>query len=243
MLAELGGERPGEAEHGVLGGGVGRRVRRAHMHEGLDRADIDDAALAGAQRLEEGVGDVEHAVDIDRHDVLPVLQHGSGIGGEGVAAVDAGIVDEDRDLPDLVRDLLCDGDAVLAFGDVELEAFRLAAGVADFLRGLGGGLLVDVEQHHARALVRIAGRDGAADAGAGAGDDGDVIGEQRHGVSSRFCFYNCSPEFSASGYGGHRAPHVNAPSHEWRGSAARCCHARPRIASAACRCRRNRCWR
>ena len=49
VLAEFGGERLGEAEHAVLGGGVGRRTRRAQMHEGLDRADIDDAPLAGAQ--------------------------------------------------------------------------------------------------------------------------------------------------------------------------------------------------
>src|SRR5579871_3799077 len=68
------------------------RVRRAHMHKGLDRGDVDDAALAGPQRIEEGVGDVEDAVEVDRHDILPVLQDGIGIGGETVAAVDAGIV-------------------------------------------------------------------------------------------------------------------------------------------------------
>src|SRR5262245_59610099 len=37
LLAELGGERAGEAQYPVLGGGVGGRVWRAHVHEGLDR--------------------------------------------------------------------------------------------------------------------------------------------------------------------------------------------------------------
>jgi hypothetical protein len=42
---------------------------------------------------------VENAVEVDRHDVLPILDHRFGIGGEGIAAVDAGIVDEDRSWP------------------------------------------------------------------------------------------------------------------------------------------------
>jgi hypothetical protein len=50
-------------------------------------------------------------------------------------------------------------DAVLAPGDIEREALRLAAGIADFLRGLGRRLLVDVEQHHPRALAGVAERD------------------------------------------------------------------------------------
>ncbi len=63
----------------------------------------------------------------------------------------------------------------VAIGDVERESLRLAAGVADFRRRLGRGLAVDVEHGDLRALARIAERDGAADAGAGAGDDRDVV--------------------------------------------------------------------
>ena len=65
--------------------------------------------------------------------------------------------------------------------DVERETLRLAAGIADFLRRFGRRLLVDVEQHHLRALAGIADRDRAADAGACAGDDRDVILEKGHG--------------------------------------------------------------
>ncbi len=73
-------------------------------------------------------------------------------------------------------------------GDVERKTLGLAAGVADLLRRLRRRLLVDVEQHHPRALARIAERDGAPDAGAGAGDDRDMVPEKGHGVSSVFGF-------------------------------------------------------
>ncbi len=59
--------------------------------------------------------------------------------------------------------------------DVERETLGLAAGVANLRGGLGRRLLVHVEQHHLRALAGIAERDRAPDAGAGAGDDRDVI--------------------------------------------------------------------
>ena len=95
--------------------------------------------------------------------------------GEGVAAVDAGIVDQDRDPPDLFGDLLGHFDAILAPGDVECETFGEAAGIADFLRRLGCCLGVDVEQRHLRALTGIALRDRAPDSGSGAGDGGDVV--------------------------------------------------------------------
>src|SRR4051794_11297302 len=104
------------------------------MHKGLDRADIDNASPAREQRLQERVRDVEGAVQVDRDDVLPIFQDGIGIGSEGVAAVDSGIVDQYRNLSDLFRDLLRDSDTVLAPGHVERKTFRLAAGAANFLR-------------------------------------------------------------------------------------------------------------
>ena len=125
---------------------------------------------------------VENTREVDRDDVFPVVDHGLRRAQHAVAANDAGIVDEDRDLPDLVGDLSRHRDAVLAPGDVERKAFGTSAGVADFLRGFRRRLLVPVEQHDARALAGVADRDRAADAGACAGDDGDVILEKGHGA-------------------------------------------------------------
>ena len=71
-----------------------------------------------------------------------------------------------------------DGVAIPAPGHIEHHALGLAAGVENVLRRFGRRLLVDIEHHHARALARIAQRDGAADAGACAGDDRDVIFEK-----------------------------------------------------------------
>ena len=73
-------------------------------------------------------------------DVLPVLDHGVRVGGERVAAVDAGIVHQHGDVADLVGDLRRHRAAGCAIGHVEREACRLAAGVEDLLGGLGGGI-------------------------------------------------------------------------------------------------------
>src|SRR5262249_56386548 len=70
--------------------GVGRRVWRAHVHERLDRSNIDDPALGRTQGIEERMRHVKHAVEIDCHDVLPILEDGIRIGGESVAAGECG---------------------------------------------------------------------------------------------------------------------------------------------------------
>jgi hypothetical protein len=54
----------------------------------------------------------------------------------------------------------------------------LAAGRCYFARDSGGGRLVGVQQHHPGGFSRITGRNGAADAGAGPGDNGDVSVEK-----------------------------------------------------------------
>ena len=118
---------------------------------------------------------VEHAGEIDGDDVFPILEHGRILAEHAVAPRDTGIVDKYRDRPDLVSHLLRHRDAGVAVGDIERKALRLAAGIEDFLRRLTGCRLIDVERHHARALPGIAGGDGAADPGAGAGHDGDVV--------------------------------------------------------------------
>ena len=116
--------------------------------------------------------------------VLPVLDHGVGVASERVAAVDAGIVDEDRDLADLACDLRRHHAAGVAVADVEREGLRLAAGFADVRGRFGRRLAIDVERGHGRALAGVAERDGAADAGACAGYDRDVILQKSgHGLS------------------------------------------------------------
>jgi hypothetical protein len=117
------------------------------MHERLDRADIDDPPLGRADLVEEGVGDVEHAVEIDRQDVVPVLGHGGGVAGDGIAPVDAGIVDQDRDVAAL-GDLGGGGLAGLPVGHVDLHGGRLAAGLGDELDGLASRLGIG---HRARS--------------------------------------------------------------------------------------------
>ncbi len=155
------------------------------MHERLDRGDVDDPPLGCAQRVKKRMRHIEHAVEIDRHDVLPVLDDGVRIGGESVAAVDAGIVDQDRNLADLAGDLCGDRAAGRPIGDVEREVLRLAAVRADIGCGFRGRFAVDVQHHHLRAFARITERDAAADAGASTGDDGDVVLQKPgHALSS-----------------------------------------------------------
>jgi hypothetical protein len=106
VLAEFSGERLGEAEYAVLGSGIGGRAWRADMHEGLNRANIDDAAFAGPQGLEKRIGDIKNLGKIVRDDLFPVVDHGKRCAQHAIAPRDAGIVDQDRNLPKLVGDFL-----------------------------------------------------------------------------------------------------------------------------------------
>jgi len=128
------------------------------------------------------MNDIEHAVEIDRHDVLPVLADDVGIGGEGVAPGNAGIVDEDRDLVGFCRDVRSDGAAGGAIGDVEPEVVRLAAGLDDVGGRCGRRLAIDISSNDLRALAGEAQRDGAADPGAGTGHhSGMILQKSWHG--------------------------------------------------------------
>ena len=131
--------------------------------------------LAARSALEKRVRHVEQAIEVHRHDVLPILDHRVRFSGKGVAPVDAGIVDQDRDRTDIARDLCRDVAASHPIRDVERKVLRLAAGATDIRRRLGRRLAVDVEHRDLRALARIAKRNRAADPGAGAGNDRDVV--------------------------------------------------------------------
>lgn len=115
------------------------------MHERLDRADVNDPSFTRPQRRQEGLRDIEDAVEIDSHDVLPIFRDDFRIGCEAVTTVDGGVVNQNRDRSDLFRDLLGAPEAVLATRDVELKAFGLTAGIADPLDRLRCLLPIDVE--------------------------------------------------------------------------------------------------
>src|SRR5581483_6365786 len=151
------------------------------MHERLDGRDVDDAPFASAQGLEEGMRHVEHADEIDRDDVFPVLDDGRSLAGKGVAAIDAGIVDEDRDLPDLFADELRDINAVVALRDVEPVTGSPATRATNIFRSFLRRLRIDIEEDDLRAFFGVTWRDGEADAGGCSRDDGDMVFEKsRH---------------------------------------------------------------
>src|ERR1700733_3559439 len=58
----------------------------------------------------------------------------------------------------------------------------MAAFTADFLRGLLGWLLVDIETFGLGAFAGVTGRDRAADTGRGTGDNSNMVFEQGHGI-------------------------------------------------------------
>lgn len=98
---------------------------------------------------------VEDAVQVDRDDVFPVLDDSRSLAGKGVAAVDAGIVHQDRDLPDLFADEFCYPHAVAAPGDIELVTGSPAAGTANVFRSFLGRLFVGVEEDDLRAFASV----------------------------------------------------------------------------------------
>ena len=86
------------------------------------------------------------------------------------APVDAGIVDQNRNLADLRADPGGNLAALVVLGHVEHEAAGSAAGSCDGLGGFGGGVAVDVEDGDLCSFLRIAQRDRSADARPATGD-------------------------------------------------------------------------
>src|SRR5258708_1902004 len=97
------------------------------------------------------------------------LTTASGSAVEALRRVDAGIVDQTRIVAALARDFCRHHPAGFAVGHIECEGLRLAAGIEDLLRGLGGRIAVHIENDHLSALARVAKRDRAPDARARAG--------------------------------------------------------------------------
>ena len=92
----------GQSDDTALGGGVVGLARVADLSD--DAGNVDDAtgALLGG-KLEEGLGAVEDAGEVDVDDRLPLLglhSHDEGVGG------DTGVVDEDIASAVLLHDLI-----------------------------------------------------------------------------------------------------------------------------------------
>ena len=94
----------------------------------------------------------------------------SGSAVTRVAAVDAGVVDEDRDRADGARDLLRGVDAGGAVAHVERYRVRGMPEIGDLVPHRLGRPAVDVEDDHLGALLRVTERDRASDPRSAAGD-------------------------------------------------------------------------
>ena len=134
------------------------------MNEGLNGADVDDAPLGRAQLLQKGVCHIEYAIEIHGQDVLPILHDRFRVSGEAVAAVDPGIVDQDRDGPGLCLNLSGDLAAVLTLGHIEPEGCGLAAADGDRFGRLARRVAVNVDRGDLRPLFGIGQGDGTPDA-------------------------------------------------------------------------------
>jgi hypothetical protein len=118
------------------------------------RANVDDPSLGRTELVKEGVRDIEHAIQIDRQNIVPVLGHGSRVAGDRIAAVDAGVVDEDGDGA-AVGDLGGRGLACPPVGNIELHRRCLPACCRDKTDGLLRTIEVEVQNDDARAFPGV----------------------------------------------------------------------------------------
>jgi hypothetical protein len=137
---------------------------------------VDDGAAAALEH--EGnlvLHGQEHSAQADREDPVPQLLVDVGQGGVGLfhAGVVEGHVEASEGMHGGVEGCL---DRV-AGGDIADHGERPAAGGLDQSRGLLDRVLLDVGDRHGGAFTSERHGGGAADAAAGAGDEGDLVGE------------------------------------------------------------------
>src|SRR5690606_20028237 len=131
------GDHLGEADEAVLGGDVGALVRAGD--QGVDRADVDDAAEAAlAHARQHGAGE---AGDADQHHLHQEVPLGDGEVFQRGDVLQAGVVDQ---YVDRARDRGQGGGDAVVGGDVEHQRFGRAAGVADAGGDGVGGVQVHV---------------------------------------------------------------------------------------------------
>ena len=106
------------------------------------------------------------------------------IGLERLADVDAGIVEQDVDRPELARRLGGEGSPGRDVGDVDRAVHGAPAERADLAGGLVGlGIIVQMAKGDVRALGGEGERRGATDPARAAGDQGDFSRELHAGIA------------------------------------------------------------
>ena len=100
-------------------------MRERCAPQALDRRDVDDGALAGADHfIDHGLGAQECAGQIDVEGVTPAFEFELA---HGLPARDAGIVDQDVEAPE-PTDRLGDRESpLLRLGHVEVQVMRVVA--------------------------------------------------------------------------------------------------------------------
>ena len=163
----------GETGDRMLGRGIGRGVRARRVRR--DRAVVDDAAAARVLVLHdaEGVlGAQERAGEVGVHHRLPLLE-------AEVLEIDrrrahAGVVEQHVQPAVAVHRLGEQGGDRAGVGHVGGNAQALADIVAELL-GLFQHLHATPGEHHGEACIHQRQRCRASDAGAGTGDDRDLV--------------------------------------------------------------------
>ena len=180
LARQLLGQGLGERGHARLGGGVVGLPEVADLTD--DRGDVHHPAEALLEHLvDEHLGAVEDPVEIDGQHPAPggvVHLH------EALVRRDAGVVDEDVDVPELLQHVLRHPIGIGVIGHVGLGEHDSAAQLLDLVRhAAGGGLAGDVVDGDVGALLGERERDGASDAAGASGDERGASFEQ-HGASS-----------------------------------------------------------
>ena len=190
VASEVAGQRAGQADDALFGGGV---VGLAHVAQTGLRRGVDDPAralLAEDLGGELGHGEVTLEVDID--DDVPFL---FGHVEDHPVAQDAGVVDQDVEPSEGVERLLDHALASGHVGDRVVVGDSIAAGVLDRGHDLVGGCRLAVEfaalraavvvDHDLRALGGEQEGVSASDSASGAGHDRDAAFESiTHGTGS-----------------------------------------------------------
>ncbi len=170
-------QRLGEPAHGELRGVVG--ALRRHREQSEDARDVDDVTVAGLDEMrQERLGAVDDAPEVDVHDPVEVLErHLLDGAGEG----DAGVVEDEIDRAEVGDDLIGVRQDQLALRDIEVIGLDLGTGLLDQRLRLGETVRVHITDREPCSAAGELDGQRAADAGSGAGHDGDLVGEVGHG--------------------------------------------------------------
>ena len=155
-------------EHPGLGGRVMDAAERAGRPAG-HRRHVDDAAVARVAQGRVGrAGTQERPRQVGIDHEVPLL--GADL-GRCRRAQDARVVDQDVDPAEAVRGRRHEGRDVVRPGDVDMDRQRLAPGRLDRGDRLARRRVVQIGDHHRRAVGGEPFRDRAADAASGPGHD------------------------------------------------------------------------